>query len=105
MKPVQRDFFRWLILIPNQHLSVQKHGDGSVVKTLQEKGWLKLFSSVQKSKLIKAEKLKLTLDLLDMMYKSGTRVNAMHICAAITVSLVFCCDSLVSFLKESCDHF
>lgn len=82
-------------------MATQEQEDESTANSLREKGWLKLLSIVQQSKSTKSDKVQLILQLLDMMYDSGTRVNAMHICAAVTVSF-FSCPLLCRLLLNGC---
>jgi len=71
-------------------MAAHEQGHPSITNCLREKEWLKLLSSVQRTKSTKSDRVQLILQLLDMMYDSGIRVNAMHICAAVTVSFVSC---------------
>lgn len=75
-------------------------GDASTAKILREKGWLELLSSVQQTKSTKSDKVQLILQILDMMYDSRTRVNAIHICAAVTVSFFSCQNRDIIYLNS-----
>lgn len=72
------------------HMAAQEQRDASTAKSVREKGWLKLLSSVQQAKSTKSDRVQLILQLLEMMYDSGTGVNSLHICAAVTVSFFSC---------------
>jgi hypothetical protein len=71
-------------------MAVHEQGDASTANSLREKSWLKLLSAVQQSKSTSSDKVQLVFKLLDMMYDSETKVNAMHISAAVTVSFFSC---------------
>ncbi|KAG0602551.1 hypothetical protein M758_10G022200 [Ceratodon purpureus] len=58
--------------------------DTSTSDSRREKSWLKLLLAVQQSKSTSSERIQLVLQLLDMIYDSGTKVNAIHISAAVT---------------------
>lgn len=64
--------------------------DTSTSDSRREKSWLKLLLAVQQSKSTSSERIQLVLQLLDMIYDSGTKVNAIHISAAVTVSYFSC---------------
>nr|XP_024374788.1 uncharacterized protein LOC112281948 isoform X3 [Physcomitrium patens] len=65
--------------------SVDDQRDASIAMNLLEKKWLKLFSSAQQVKSTGSDRVKLVLQLLDMMYESEIRMNAIHVCVAVTV--------------------
>lgn len=67
----------------------QDQRDASIAMNLLEKKWLKLFSSAQQVKSTGSDRVKLVLQLLDMMYESEIRMNAIHVCVAVTVSFFF----------------
>lgn len=71
-------------------MTLQEQGDAATVQSLREKQWLKLLSDVQQANSTSSDRVQLVLQLLEMMYDSGTKVNAMHISGAVTVSFFLC---------------
>lgn len=68
-------------------MAVREQGESSTATILREKKWLRLLTSVQQEISTKSERVRLIMQILDMMHESGTTPNAMHISAAVTVSI------------------